>query len=582
MTNSKLFLSLLVAGAVATGTAGAQSLKDAKEAIQAEQYDEAKSMLQNLVEKRAKKGENYFYLGQIHLVNDKVDSAQIVFQEGLTNDPKEKLNTVGLGVVDLQKGDAAAAEQKFAEATDGIRKRDYELLYYAGRGYIDAPTPDYQKAVEYLTRAKEMNAKDPLIPTALGDAYAGLRESSPAFVAYRDALAIDENLLAPKIGQAIISRRAQAYDVVLEQLTALAEENPEYGPIYRELAETYYLSSLKAPEDQYREINQKALENYQKYLSITGDQSIDAKVRYADFLVYSGNYEELKKVASELANEEGVDAKVHRYLGYIAFLQDKDYAKSLEHMNTLFSEVDTARLIGRDYLYLGLANVIAGDATKGTEQLKVAVQKETEEEDLDEEIAETAFSKFQEGETEVAAKIFAIPATNPESGYYYDANYYKGQIEYGIGSRLVTLPEGVEPTPDVIAEKMAEAKPHLEVAVEALNVAANAQDSAKAKQYQIPALYFKGLSELALDNVMYDPENSTGLFVDSFTKLLTAINASPNKGDEANVTYAADAHNYLGYYAYLQGNNEEAKQHFTETLSLKPDDPFAQQMAEAL
>ncbi|MGO1867382.1 MAG: tetratricopeptide repeat protein, partial [Sphingobacterium sp.] len=74
----------------------------------------------------------------------------------------------------------------------------------------------------------------------------------------------------------------------------------------------------------------------------------------------------------------------------------------------------------------------------------------------------------------------------------------------------------------------------------------------------------------------------TGLFVDSFTKLLTAINGSENKDEETNITYAADAHNYLGYYAYLQGNSEEAKQHFTETLSLKPDDPFAQQMAEAL
>ncbi|MGO3163812.1 MAG: tetratricopeptide repeat protein, partial [Sphingobacteriaceae bacterium] len=113
MTNSKLFLSLLVAGAVATGTAGAQSIKDAKEAIQAEQYDKAKSMLENLVEKRAKKGENYFYLGQVHLVNEKVDSAQIVFQEGVTRDPKERLNTVGLGIVDLQTGDTVAAEQKF-------------------------------------------------------------------------------------------------------------------------------------------------------------------------------------------------------------------------------------------------------------------------------------------------------------------------------------------------------------------------------------------------------------------------------------------------------------------------------------
>ena len=45
MTNSKLFLSLLVAGAVATGTAQAQSIKDAKAAIQAEQYDKAKAFM---------------------------------------------------------------------------------------------------------------------------------------------------------------------------------------------------------------------------------------------------------------------------------------------------------------------------------------------------------------------------------------------------------------------------------------------------------------------------------------------------------------------------------------------------------
>ncbi|MGJ1206502.1 tetratricopeptide repeat protein, partial [Sphingobacterium lactis] len=276
MTNSKLFLSLLLAGAVATGTAEAQSLKDAKAALQAEQYDKAKGMLQNLVQKKAKDGENYFYLGQIHLINDKVDSAQIVFQEGVTNAPKEKLNTIGLGIVDLEKGNVSAAETKFAEATTGLGKKDYLPLYYIGRAYIDSPKPDYKKAVEYLTRAKEMNQKDALIPTALGDAYAGLRESSPAFVAYRDAMTLDPNLLAPKIGQAIISRRAQAYDVVLEQLTTLAGENPEYGPIYRELAETYYLSSIKAPEEQYREINQKAVENYKKYLSLTGDNSVEA------------------------------------------------------------------------------------------------------------------------------------------------------------------------------------------------------------------------------------------------------------------------------------------------------------------
>ncbi len=578
MTNSKLFLSLLLAGAV--GTVSAQSLKDAKAAIEAEQYDKAKGMLQQLVEKKAKDGENYFYLGQIHLVNDKVDSAAYVFQQGVTNAPKEKLNVVGLGIVELEKGNVSGAESKFTEATTGLGKKDYLPLYYIGRAYIDAPKPDYKKAVEYLTKAKEGGPKDALVPTALGDAYAGLRESSPAYVAYRDALTLNDKLLAPKIGQAIISRRAQAYDVVLEQLTTLAAENPEYGPIYRELAETYYLSSKKAPEEQYREINQKAVENYKKYLSLTGDASLDAKVRYADFLVYSGNYDELKTVSQELSNQAGVDAKVFRYLGYISFLQDKDYPKSLEYMNQLFSKVDTSRLIARDYLIKGMGEIIAGNEAQGNADLKIAIAKQIEDENLDEEVAETAFAKLQDGEEEVARKLFAFPASNPESDYYYDSNYYLGTGEYGVGSKLVSVPEG-EATPEVVAAKFQEAKPHLESAVKSLDLVAKATKQEVIDKYRVNALYFKGLSELALDNVIHDAENAKGLFVGSFTELLAAIASSTNLTD-AQKAYAGDAHNYLGYYAYLKGDTAKAKTHFAESLKINAEDPFAKQMVDVL
>src|SRR5690606_20363183 len=288
--------------------------------------------------------------------------------------PKEQLNNVGLGIVDLMNGNQSAAESKFSTAVAGLGKKDYLPLLYIGEAYIDAPKPDYTKAIEYLTQAKAKNEKDPSIFVALGDAYAGMGESSQAYVNYRDAEYMDPELLAPKIGQAVISRRAQAYDVVIEQLTALTQEHPDYAPLYRELAETYYLSSLKAPEEQYREINQKGVENYKKYLSLTGDNSVEAKTRYADFLVYSGNYEELKTVAEELANAPGVDAKVYRYLGYIAYNQDKDYAKATEYMNTLFSRVQPERLIPRDYLYAGLANLSAGDEAKGMDLLKQAME----------------------------------------------------------------------------------------------------------------------------------------------------------------------------------------------------------------
>src|SRR5690606_9233129 len=182
MTHSKLFLSLLLAGTI--GSAGAQSLKDAKAALTAEQYDKAKGILQNLVEKKAKDGENYFYLGKIHLINDKVDSAAYVFNQGLTNAPKEQLNNVGLGIVDLMNGNQRAAESKFSTAVAGLGKKDYFPRLYIRECYIDGPKPDYTKSIEYITQAKSRNDNDPTIFVALGEVCAGMGESSQAYVNY--------------------------------------------------------------------------------------------------------------------------------------------------------------------------------------------------------------------------------------------------------------------------------------------------------------------------------------------------------------------------------------------------------------
>ncbi|HMR18022.1 MAG TPA: tetratricopeptide repeat protein, partial [Sphingobacterium sp.] len=249
MTKSKLFFSLLLAGAV-TGSAHAQSLKDAKAAIEAEQYDQAKSMLQNLVNKKPKVGENYFYLGQIHLINEKVDSAEYVFTQGVTNAPKEKLNEIGLGIVDLERGNASAAEQKFANATSSLGRKDYLPLFYVGRAYVDAPKPDYAKAIDYLTQARAKNQKDPEILVALGDAYSSMpNEASQAYVSYRDALNINPNLVRAHVGQAVIQRRARAYDIALENLAEKAQEFPNFGPIYRELAETQLQFARSLPHN---------------------------------------------------------------------------------------------------------------------------------------------------------------------------------------------------------------------------------------------------------------------------------------------------------------------------------------------
>src|ERR1700748_2004428 len=106
---AKVALGLVLVGS----SVFAQSLDDAKKAIDAEQYQKAKSMLKNLTTTQATKDENFFYLGWVYLIQDYPDSAQAQFTKGLAVNPKSVLNTVGLVAVAHAKQDAAGGNTKF-------------------------------------------------------------------------------------------------------------------------------------------------------------------------------------------------------------------------------------------------------------------------------------------------------------------------------------------------------------------------------------------------------------------------------------------------------------------------------------
>jgi tetratricopeptide (TPR) repeat protein len=564
-----------MAGAV-IGTAEAQSLKDAKAAIDAEQYDQAKTMLQTLVSKKPKNGENYFYLGQIHLINEKVDSAEYVFTEGITNDSKEILNEVGLGIVALEKGNTSLAEQKFTSATSSLKKKDYLPLFYIGRAYVDAPKPDYAKAIDYLTQARAKNQKDPEILVALGDAYSGMpNEASQAYVSYRDALNMDPNLVRAHVGQAVIQRRAQAYDIALENLLEKSQEYPNYGPIYRELAETQLQFARRLPNDtdeekaNYETEVGKALDYYKKYLAVTGDKSIEANVRYADFLVWGQQYEELKNVALQLANAPGVDAKVYRYLGLIAVNQDGDFEKGVEYFDKLFAEADTSRLIDLDYLFAGFANIQTGNADKGVPYLAKALEKNPE---IMPEIGSAGMLAYQNGSYEVAQAILSIPAQQVGTDYYYEANYVLGNAKFRSG--VSKKEKGEDPAAD-FAE-----------ALKAFDVIIKSNDQKVYDEYLAGALYLTGYVNISLDNVNPEtPELCQGLFVPAFTELTKLLSDKQLQGQEltdAEKGYLVDAYNYIGYYHITKEDYDSALQSFENTVKVAPEDEFANAYIEYL
>lgn len=605
MTNSKLLFSLLLAGSV--GTVSAQSLKDARAAIEAENYGKAKTILQQLVTKQPKNGDNYFYLGQVYLVNDRADSAAAIFNQGLTADPKATINNVGLGYVDLLKKDKASAESKFALATAKLGKKDYEPLLEIGRAYINTPEPDYAKALEYLTQAKAKNTKDIAIPLALGDAYRGLREGSLAYTSYGDAMDIDANSVQAKVGQAVIVRGAQAYDEAVTQLEAIVAETPTYAPTYRELAETYYQWS-KMPgttDEKYVELNNKGVAQYKKYLEVAGDNTLEAKIRYADFLVYARQYDELKTVSEELAKNPSIDPKIYRYLGYIAFQKSKDYPKALDYLNQMFSKMEKDRVIPLDYMYLGMAEIAtnspkpaapaagadstATDSTavaaapvltpentaniqKGIANIKKAIEGDKE---LLGEVAELAFAKYQEQELQTAVSLFGLVGEYKDTPYYFDSHYYAGEGNYQIGFKKDSQAKDAEGN-YVNQELRNQAIADFGNAQKELTIIETTDNKEAQDKYLINALYYKAFSALGSDD-MAQPK---GDFVAAFQKLIDTINQRGTQ--EKNKAYLVDGYTYIGLFHYLKQDTAKAKQNFQKVLEIDPANEDVKGYLEAL
>ena len=136
-----LTLGLIVMGGAASF---AQSLADAKKAIDAEQYQKATGMLKTLTVSQAKEGDVYFNLGNVYLALEEVDSAKAIFSKGTIADPKNALNYVGLGHADLFKKDAALIYNtlKVMDHLDRALK-DYCEMSYRGMNTSGQDLPKY-------------------------------------------------------------------------------------------------------------------------------------------------------------------------------------------------------------------------------------------------------------------------------------------------------------------------------------------------------------------------------------------------------------------------------------------------------
>lgn len=450
MNKFKIFSLALVA----TTIAKAQDLEPAKKAIDAEQFEKAKSLLKSFIQAKPTNGKASFLLGNIYLKQNIADSASIYFQKGLASSEAARFNNIGLGQMDLDANNKAAAQAKFDLVTKDLRKKDTEEYIYIARAFMNADKPDYQSALAVLTKAATVNPTDAQVQLALGDAYYGDKKQNEAYVAYRNAYQTDSSLIRAKMQLGVLLKGAKAYTEAEKAYNEVISINSNYGPVYRELAETYYLWGNNEPKT-YTENIQKALSFYEKYMSLT-DYSITSRMRHADFLILAKDYKALELEANKMKELDGVNPRILRYLGYSAY-ENGNFDAALDALQKFISN-PTSKIIPKDYLYLGQAKIKKGTSADGKSvdptllasaitDIKKAVEMEPLAANDLNELGKKLYDQKAFG---VAASIFEVAVSVSTSKNYLIDNFYLGNAIYYDNTRKDVL------KPDPIALQKAD------------------------------------------------------------------------------------------------------------------------------
>lgn len=542
------------------GSAYAQDSETAKKAIDAEQYHKAKTVLKSLVSSSPEEGKNYFLLGDIYLKQQEADSAALYFNKGKAVKNNANFNMIGLGHIDLNSGNASAAQSKFDAVKGELKKKDVEQLIYIGRAYTDADTPDYNKAIAAFNEAiaKDKNAAQAYL--GLGDAYYGLRNQNDAYKNYRIGYELDKSMLRAKLQLGVITKNTRAaFPEAIKQFDEIMKLDANYGPVYRELAETYYLWA-NTDTAKYKENMAKALEYYKKYMSLT-DYSLNSRMRYADFLLLAGDYKALETETQAMLKMDKVNPRVLRYLAYSSY-ENGNYDASIKAMTEFMAKADAKRIIARDHLYLGLAKLASVVKTDEKENVVITNQalfdeaigniKAAAEKDIKITNEFNAIGKklFAQKLYAPAAVVFEVATTNPDNKNSFYDNFY---LAYSIYYDHVN--------------KSAEARK------------ANGAQLAKAETALAKVIE---LSPTAQDAYLYrarvnkqiQTNESYKIMAEAYDKYIAIVNG---KG-EAEIAKQKD--NLIGAYSdagayYAVTDKVKAKEYFNKALALDPTDQYA-------
>ena len=578
-----------------------QDLKSAILLTKSEQYDKAVEMLQQLIQKEPANSKYYFYLGENYLLDYYSDTisnslteftnrAKETFQKGVSANPNDPLNYIGLAKVATYLSDLKTADEMRTKA------RSY-LLPYKNIKKMTPPAPDYAfalakiaesfiregevdtaAALPFIRQAIKIDAKNPEIYLIAGDIYILAPDGSGAIKNYSMAQYYDPKSPTALMKQGNIYVRGKNLSAAIPLFEEAISIDPNYAPAYRELGELYWRAGR----------NDQSKTNYKKYIDLS-QGNIPAQTRYVNSLFYAGDYEEVIKNVEEILAVDKSRPVMNRLAGYSSFElssknKSEDYSKAFGYMEELFKALPQERILWKDHHYMARILVRKNqNYAKMVEELpSLESQLSREKRNLAAATTPAAKAKIQPAVDDLTAKTAALKANISNAEKELDRAFKEFERvsemkpqDRGVLSEMATHYYNFRRY-DKAAKTLAKMIDPHDVKLEDLMQVGRAYYN--GEKYQTADSVFNDVIKRSPDYVpaylwiariytKLDPDYKTGIARPKFEKLVQVAKADSLKYDSE----MAEAFGYLGYYFSSKNEYGKSKEIYNRWINLNPN-----------
>lgn len=536
----KLIASLVLLFVAVTGGVVAQNLEKGIDFYEAGMLETAKVYFTKETGTNPS-SEAYRYLADTYLRLKEVDSAKEFYNKSLELDGENVFAKIGLGKVELLKGNRSGADAIFNDIKkDKKLRRNPDVYVSMAEGfYINENLADAEEMLNEALNQKRNHARAYLLR---GDLHFKQKSYSKALEMYSQAMHFD------KANKAAMLRTGIAYQQVNKDLSEkmfsdIIALDPEYAPVYAELADF-----------NYKQVNMKAAcEAYEKLENVQGIPVSD-RVNYISALYFSGNYAKSLEKAEELLltnPEQFVANRLRMYNNY-----------ALDNVDAAYSNAQTFFNLGReeenyvafDYVIYGRLAMEEGEEELAIEMFSKAMQKDEKYVSLGEEVIYMYDSKQEYDKAMAAIERYLALENNDADALDY---YRFGQIYYKAATEAIKAGD-------------------IEKNLAALDNAEKMYD----KVIELNGDNFLGYQGKARALHAKDPEVKEGLAMPVYKTVIEKIMTEDDPMVYKSVLM--ESYRFLINYYYLQDDNATVLEYCEKALEIDPDNKDIKSIMEHL